>query len=103
MSRAVIVVVVLVGTVGALLMSRAHPIARALWPGPTVKGPGDVYAQAFQALFCIAVLGLIALASSIVSLAISRRVAWNAGLWLSGLPVLFAAVMLVKLWLTRGR
>ncbi len=57
MSKVIIIVLIALGTACGLLMARPLLLARWLWPGPTVKGPGDVYVQAFQALACLIALG----------------------------------------------
>lgn len=103
MPHAIIIAILALGTTSGLLIFRAYPIARALWPGPSVKGPGDVYVQAFQTLLCMAVLGLLALVAAIASFVLSRRAGWSAGQWLSVLPVASAGLVLAIALLTRGR
>lgn len=96
-----IITILIAGTTSGLLMCKADSIARALWPGPGVKGPGDVYVQAFQNLLCISILGLIVLVAAILSFILSKRAAWPTGQWLSTLPLLGAALSITFLWLSR--
>jgi hypothetical protein len=103
MSKVIIIVLIALGTACGLLMARPLPLARWLWPGPTVKGPGDVYVQAFQALACIVVLGLVALLASIAAFILGRRAGWPAGQWLSMTPVACGVVAVAVLGLTRTR
>jgi hypothetical protein len=86
-----------VGVTSASLIPFSRLIARTLWPGPGVKGPGDVYVQAFQALLCVAVLIAIAVVTSVVSLVLSIRGDWTIGIWLSGLPIAIVVIELVVL------
>lgn len=103
MKTAAVFVLIVLGTASALLMSRPLAIARWMWPGPTVKGPGDLYVQAFQALLCLIVLGVIALAASIASIVLARRMGWTAGQWLSVVPVASGLISLALVWLSRAR
>ena len=83
----------------ALLMPRSSRIAR-LWKSPGVKGPGDLYAQAFQAIICMIALGVFALLASMASMIVSIWINWRAGMWMSVMPVLTMTIVLIAL---RGR
>ena len=87
---------VCVGMLAALLMPRAAHISR-LWQRPGVKGPGDFYAQAFQAIVCMIALGMFALLASMASLIVSIWINWRAGMWMSVLPVLTMTIVLCAL------
>jgi hypothetical protein len=97
------VFLMVIGAASAMLMSRPRAVARWLWPGPTVKGPGDGYAQAFQAMVCLVVLGLVALLSGVAAYVISARVGWPAGQWCSVVPLAGSVAVLARFWLARAR
>ena len=86
----------------AALTTRVNWIARRLWPGPTVKGPADIYVQAFQGLIVLAGLGAVVVLSSVAGLALSIRSSWSLGMWLSGLPVL-ALLLVIAASMIRAR
>ncbi|MFT3786893.1 MAG: hypothetical protein QM770_12120 [Tepidisphaeraceae bacterium] len=91
------------GTVAALLIPLSGRLARHVWPGPTVKGPADVYTQAFQALVCLAGLGIVVVTCSVVGLVIATWAGWTLGLWISGLPVAIAVLAVAGLAFLRGK
>lgn len=83
-------------------MTRANRLARSLWPGPTVKGPGDLYVQAFQTLVCLAVLAAITLLAAITAFVLSFRSGWTTGLWLSVIPLVCVGAVFARLRLNRA-
>lgn len=87
MRSVLVILFVSAGTVAALLLPTSRRLARSLWPGPTVKGPGDVYVQAFQAIVCVVGLSVIAALSSLVAFVLASASDWPAGQWLSALPL----------------
>lgn len=91
-----IIIALCLGQASGLLVMRSYPIARALWPGPSVKGPGDVYVQAFQTLICMAALIVIALISSLVAFALSARLGWRLGMYFSIAPFLSVVLILLR-------
>lgn len=93
----VVIVLQLLGIAAALLIPRSGTLARQLWPGPTVKGPGDVYVQAFQALVCLVVLAAVVLVAAAGGWIVSHVVGWNPGKWLSSLPALALVLTLLAL------
>jgi hypothetical protein len=102
MTGTLVILLVLLGVASALLMTRASRLARAFCPGPTVKGPGDVYVQAFQTLLCLAVLAAIVLLASIAAFTLSFRAGWSAGMWLSVLPVVCLGAVFARARLRRA-
>lgn len=96
------IALVALGTFSAILTTQVRWLARWLWPGPTVKGPADLYVQAFQALLVLAGLGGLCLVSSAAALALSIRSSWSLGIWLSGLPVL-ALLLVIAASMIRAR
>lgn len=103
MSKVIVIVLIVLGTACGVLMARPLPLARWLWPGPTVKGPADVYVQAFQSLVVLVALGLSVLLASVAAFILSRRLGWPAGQWLSIVPVAASFVAFMLLGLTRTR
>lgn len=93
-----LIVALAVGSMASLLMPLSGHIARHLSPGPTVKGPGDLYAQAFGVLIVLVGLIAIALLASVVVWIGSYAIGWKQGQWLACIPVVVGVFTMAVFW-----
>lgn len=88
------ILTIVAGSSAAMLIPMSSRLSRTLAPGPTVKGPGDLYAEAFGVL--IVLFGLIAIAvlSSVLGWIGSYAISWTPGQWLACMPIVLAVPMI---------